>query len=198
MIFNFKAGETYTLTMAGRSQRFNVDRILIVSTSNEADKNKSIIKESSFAKKQITLEALNHFTNINTGEIPFYKDIKNNALAINAAIESNRDKFAKASTLHNGATGTYDVTLTTLAEVDGECTYRFLVNGKIMGTYLNFSVKKEDDYQQQMVTFKSINIEHNATIAIEANTHSNGVIPEGTGTAWARGRWRSISLAPLF
>jgi hypothetical protein len=49
-IFYFQAGNTYTLTMAGRSQRFNIDRILIVSTKISVESSREIVKESLFKK----------------------------------------------------------------------------------------------------------------------------------------------------
>lgn len=200
-IFNFKAGETYTLTMAGRSQRFNVDRILFINTTYPIEEARAITKESSFFNDGVAVEryvydGLHHFSDINAGAVPYYKDNINKALAINASVKTNRDKFAKAATTFTGKDGTYNMTLTTLAEFDGECTYRLLVNDEIVGTYQNTSVSKKDDYQVQTVTFMGNDINKNDIISVESNTHTNGLIPEGNGTAWARGRWKSVSMKP--
>lgn len=143
-------------------------------------------------------EAIHHFTNINAGEVTYYKDKKRNALAINASVVTDRNKFAKATTIFSGKDGIYNVVLITLAEFDGECSYRFLINGTVKGTYQNLAVSQENDYQEQKVIFKGITINNGDEIAIESNSHTNGKIPEGTGTAWARGRWKSISFDSYF
>jgi hypothetical protein len=52
-IFYLQAGKTYTLIMAGRSQRFNVDRILIVSTKILAERSREIVIESLYKKGRL-------------------------------------------------------------------------------------------------------------------------------------------------
>lgn len=200
-IFNFKAGETYTLTMSGRSKRFNVDRILLSKTSIANHIARAITTESEWMDdggivERYKYDGINHFSDITSGAVNYYKDAARSALAINASVVANRDKFAKATTTFTGKDGTYNVTLTTLAEFDGECNYRFLVNGIVVGTYTNSAVDKANDYQQQNVIFEAINIKKDDVIAVESNTHTNGLIPERTGTAWARGRWKSVAMTP--
>ena len=200
-IYNFKAGQTYTLYMSGRSQRFNVDRIVFVSTANDQTAAKAITTESSsFDDGQVVeryiYEAVNHFPEINAGIVPYYKDGTRNALAINASVVADRDKFARATTTFTGKDGTYDIKLTTLSETDGECTFRVLVNGVVVGTFQNPRVTLANEYQLQNSVYKAIVLKKNDVISVESNTHTNGLIPESGGTAWARGRWRSISMTP--
>ena len=64
------------------------------------------------------LSALDDFTNINSGAVPYYKDNNNNALAIDASKTAYRNKFAQAESTFNGESGTYSVTITTLTEED--------------------------------------------------------------------------------
>lgn len=199
--FNFKAGEIYTLTMSGRSQRFNVDRILLAKTSIPTYQARAVTVESQWfddggIAERYIYDAINHFTNINAGEVNYYKDAVRSALAIDASVVIDRDKFAKATTAFNGKNDTYNVTLTTLAEFDGECSYRFLVNDVVVGTFTNTAVNQENDYQEQEVIFEGVKIHKDDIIAVESNSHTNGIIPEGTGTAWARGRWKSVAMAP--
>jgi hypothetical protein len=200
-IYNFKAGQTYTLYMSGRSQRFNVDRILFVNTANDQTAAKAITTESSSFDDGVVVEryiyeAVNHFPEINAGVVPYYKDGTRNALAINASITADRDKFARATTTFTGKDGTYDIKLTTLAETDGECTFRILVNGVVVGTFQNPRITFANEYQLQNSVYKSIVLKKNDVISVESNTHTNGLIPEAGGTAWARGRWRSVSMTP--
>ena len=146
------------------------------------------------AREPIHWHALTDFPNIKAGEVPYYKDKWQKALAIDAAKQKYRDKFARAQRTFAGASGTYDVTIVTLAEKDGECTYRLLVNGEEKGSFQNPRVKKE--FEGQWHKWKGIALKKGDTIAIESNTHSNKIIPEGGGFAWARGRWRRLKLAP--
>lgn len=119
-----KVRETYQIAMAGKSKGFN-DPNLVSSDATSIDIAKGHVAEKAIIKNKIILDALTHFSNISAGEVSYYKDAKNNALAINAGNVANRGKFATATTIFNGTSGIYDVTLTTLAEFDGECTYRF-------------------------------------------------------------------------
>jgi hypothetical protein len=141
----------------------------------------------------LVLWATTNFPNINAGAVPAYKDNARNALAIDAANESYRGQFAAAVTTFAGTAGTYNLTLTTLTETDGECTYRVLINGLQQGTFTN--PRSGVDYQEVNHTISNITVAAGATIRVEFNTHSNGLIPEGGGFAWARGRWRKLVLA---
>jgi hypothetical protein len=143
-----------------------------------------------------TFSAIDDFENIICGTVPYYKDEARKALAINAAIESYRGEFARAETTFFGNRNMYDVRLTTLAEFDGECTYRVLVNGRAAGAFINISVHEDDDYKPVEAVFRNIKLSANDILAVESNSHSNGLIPEGDGTAWARGRWSQLELIP--
>jgi hypothetical protein len=134
------------------------------------------------------------FPNINAGEVPYYKDDARNALAIDASVVSYRDKFARATASFTGTAGNYDVTITALGETDGDCFYRLLVNGNVMGTRQNTPVTV--DYTPQNHTFTNVAIPAGATLGVESNAVSNGLIPEAGGFAFARGRWTTLALAP--
>ncbi|MGB6221679.1 PKD domain-containing protein [Haloferula sp.] len=105
---------------------------------------------------------------------------------------SYRDKFARATTTFTGAAGNYDVIITALGETDGECSFRLLVNGVVIGTKQNARVTS--DYGPQLHTFNNVAIPAGATLGVESNDVSNGLIPEGTGFAYARGRWTTLTL----
>ena len=141
-----------------------------------------------------TYSAIKDFKKKNDGEVPLYVDKKRKAVAINAAKEDYRGKWAKASIKFSGKSAKYDVVITTLTEEDGECTYKLLINGKEVGKYQNPRVKKEGDSKPHKHTWKGITINAGDNISIASNTHSNGIIPENGAFAWARGRWRQIEL----
>lgn len=141
-----------------------------------------------------TLEyrAISDFADINAGEVPYYIHGGVSALAINAGQASYRNKFARATTAFNGTPGIYDVTISALGEIDGECEYQFLVNGVVVGSAQNARV--DEDYGVQDHTFQDIQIPAGAEIAVESKAVSNGLVPEHDIFAFARGRWTTLTL----
>ena len=141
-----------------------------------------------------TYSAIKDFKKKNAGEVPLYIDKKRNAVAINAAKEKYRGKWAKATQVFKGKTGNYKVVITTLTEEDGECTYKLFINDKEVGKYQNPRVKKEGDSKPHKHTWKGITINSGDKVSVASNSHSNGIIPENGAFAWARGRWRQLEL----
>jgi hypothetical protein len=135
---------------------------------------------------------------INGGDVPYYKDNRNSALGIDARRLEYRNLFARASTTFTGEENTYDLTITSVTEEDGEPLYRLLVNGIIVGTYRSSYIGPDSpkDLKPESHTWYGISIAANDVIEIESAAHTNGKIPENGGTAWARGRWQSLSIAP--
>lgn len=141
-------------------------------------------------ENSLTLSAISDFptTNVN-GFAPAYKDNNNQCLAINAA--QYKDQFAAAKTTFSGSSGTYDVTITTLTELDGESTYRLKINGNLVGTYKNPTTNT--DYKVSTHTWKDVKVNNGDAVQVEFNSHTNGKIPEGETTAYSRGRWTQLS-----
>ncbi|QTN32924.1 DUF5060 domain-containing protein [Akkermansiaceae bacterium] len=192
--YDFKAGQTYKLVVSGRSKFFRINRIVFRHTSTSAATAQNLsTPESGTISGNLAYQATADFPNITGGTVPYYKDNTRNALAIDASVVANRDKYARAQRTFDGASGTYDVRITALRELDGECTYRFLVNGTVVGTAQNNTTGT--DYAPQEHVFSNITIPSGATIAVESNTHSNGLVPETGGFAWARGRWTTLTLS---
>jgi len=144
--------------------------------------------------QSIELQAISDFTNLDSGEAPYYLDIAGgrNVLAINAADPAYRNKFARAEHEFTGSDGIYDITINALGEIDGDGTYRLIINGVIQGESVNEPVSS--DYTVIEHHFQGIALTTFDTIAVESNAVSNEMIPEGDGFAFARGRWRSVSL----
>lgn len=142
--------------------------------------------------------AVKDFPKTDGGEVPYQvpgKEKWRQVLSINAGNPAYRDKFARAERVFEGATGSYDVTITTLTEFDGECVYRILVDGKVVGSFTNPRVGDEGDFKHHKHTWKKVALKQGSKLAIESNTASNDLIPEGDGFAWARGRWSQIELS---
>ena len=145
--------------------------------------------------QSIELQAISDFTNRESGAVPYYLDIagQRNVLAINAANPDYRNKFARAEHEFTGPAGIYDVTINAMGEIDGDGTYRLLINGIVQGVGVNPPVSV--DYTIIEHTFQSIALSPETIIAVESNAVSNDTIPEGDGYAFARGRWRSVVLS---
>jgi len=144
--------------------------------------------------QSIELQAISDFTNRESGAVPYYIEIagNRNALAINAANPAFRNQFARAEHEFLGPDGIYDITIHALGEIDGDGTYRLLVNGIVQGESVNTPVAV--DYTIIEHEFEGIALSAPVTIAVESMAVSNNQIPEGDGFAFARGRWRAVTL----
>ena len=129
--------------------------------------------------------------------VVFYADKSNDVWAVNAAKENQRSGFAYADmriprSLQLKNDFEYTLTLVTLTEVDGESTYQVFCDDKLLSQFTNPRV--ETDYQEVRFPIRGVNISGCKTLGVASNAHTNGLIPEGKGTAYARGRWRHITL----
>ena len=199
VFYDFKAGETYTLVVSGRSKRFNVDRMILrhESVSEEIaldPQTPESIRPGDEASYRF--EAISDFPSLNSGEAPYYMEEARGTLAINAANPANRGLFARAAKVFEGESGLYTFKLTTLTEEDGESIYRIRVNGAEVASFQNPYIGPGSDLDLKSNAFISelIPLNQGDTIWIESNTDTNGEVPEGEGTAWARGRWSQVEL----
>lgn len=143
--------------------------------------------------------AMTDFPSIDGGAVPYYKDEDRQALAINAAKLEYRNQFARATRAFEGPTGTYNVSITTMTEEDGESLYCFWVNNVIAGTHRNqhIGARSPLDLTPSKHTWFGIPLQQGDTLSIESVAHTNREIAEGSGTAWARGRWQTLEITPL-
>jgi hypothetical protein len=142
----------------------------------------------------IVLKAVQHFDIVSDdGFVPAYKDQGHKALAINP--DDYKNKFAAAETIFTGKAGTYNITLTTLAETDGESTYKLMIGGKMVGEFTN--PRTSEDYKPTLKTWKNVSIDQGAKVRIEFNTATNSKARQGSRKAYARGRWRSLIFTPV-
>ena len=140
-----------------------------------------------------TYAATTDFPITDAGVVPYYSEAPGRpSLAINAADESYRDLFARAEVVYDGNEGLHTITIVALAELDGEADYQLLVNGDVVGTASNPEVSV--DYTVVRHTFPDISIPAGAVLGVESLANTNGKIPEGDGTAFARGRWTALEL----
>lgn len=138
-----------------------------------------------------TLNGIADFTNLNvSGFVPSYKDNDRGAIAVNSV--THGESWSAANMTYQGTSGMFDLTLTTLTEIDGESNYRVKVNGSPVGAYQN--PESNTDYAPSNKTWSSVQVNSGDVIQVEFQAHTNGKIAEGSGTAYARGRWTQIQL----
>jgi hypothetical protein len=140
----------------------------------------------------IVLKAVRDFKIVTEdGFVPAYKDGGHDALAINPG--KYPDKFAAAEAKFTGDAGSYDITLTTMTETDGESTYKIIIAGKLVGKFTN--PKTSVDYQPTMKTWKNVSVSKGDKIRVEFNTATNSKKTTGR-IPYARGRWIALTLVP--
>ncbi len=194
------AGE-YIIEYGGRSNGHSVDR-LVLFTPNQAATAKNVntpesnklgedcetVSPPPTTCSNVTMNAVD-FPLTKVGDfVQAYVHTQKNALAINAA--QHKDVFAAVKQAFTGEDGTYDITITTLAELDGESSYVLKVGGTTIGTYQN--PETDVDYTPTTKTWEGIEVKKGDEIQVEFNSHTNGKIPENGGTAFSRGRWTKI------
>ena len=142
----------------------------------------------------IVLTSYNDFPDYSVdGFRPAYKDDVREVLAINAA--QYKAEFAAATATFDGGSGIYNVTITTLTELDGESIYRLAVNGQVLGSFQN--PETETDYAPATHVWENIELSNGDEIRVEFSSHTNGKIPENDTTAYSRGRWKQLSFTPM-
>ena len=140
--------------------------------------------------------ATSDFDNTNvSGFVPAYVDARRDALAVDASLYPN--EFAAATLIFEGLSGTYDLVLNTMAESDGESTYRIAINGRRQSeTFTNPIIfgTNQAEYTPFANVWENLTLSNGDEIRVEFNAASNGLIPEGNAFAFARGRWTSLEL----
>lgn len=198
VIYELKKDETYTLVVSGRSIRYNLDRLVLRHEFVPQDlaRNPELPESPTTddQPKTVYLDASEDFSKANPNRVPYYLDKREDALAIDATKLEFRDRYARATTTFKGKAGTYDLFIHALKELDGESSYRLLINNEVIATAQNSTTKV--DYEPQFHQFPNVKIPTEATISIESNAVSNDQIPEGDGFAFARGRWAGLFISP--
>ncbi len=126
-----------------------------------------------------------------SGYVPFYKDTDRDVLAVNSS--DYPDGVSLVEKEFSGDVGEYDVTIKTMTENDGESSYTLLVNGIKIGTFQN--PEDTDSFNEKTFTWEVISLKKGDVIGLSFNSHTNKKIHEGETFAYARGRWKSITIA---
>jgi hypothetical protein len=200
----------HNITISMREDGFELDKIILTKDPNYKPEgigpNETRRQPSPLPSKEtfvgieeysLILEATQNFES--AGDIPFYKDHRNSALGIDARETQYRNVWAtsklevpekmwgkKAIASQNFK----NVILVTLGEIDGESSYRVLLNGNEIGSFTNNETTT--DYQENYFNLGSLTLKPSDIITVQAKAVTNGKIPENGGTAYARGRWRGL------
>ncbi|MGJ8639959.1 MAG: DUF5060 domain-containing protein [Opitutaceae bacterium] len=206
---------THEIKLAGRSRGHAIDRIVLhhssvtFNTTNFESAPESERSDAISTDLVYDANDLEDFPSVTGGSVNYYDNAQYDVLAITPSATRYDDSvFARATGTFRGASSEYDVTITTMTEEDGECTYRLLINGSVVASYQNpreHTAGYLGDLELHNHTWTGITVNNGDTIAIESNAHSNDTYPETNGAndfAWARGRWQQIefvetTLAPL-
>jgi hypothetical protein len=130
-----------------------------------------------------------------SGFIPFYAetdmpDRAHHRVAVRTDVHGNLP--AAAEVTHASPSGRYRLTLETVAEEDGECDYEVLINGRSLGTRRN--PPTELKRLNTTLDYGVVELHRGDTLRVVFAGTTNEKIPEGSGYAWARGRWRGLAL----
>jgi hypothetical protein len=144
-----------------------------------------------------TLHAIRDFVLEVDGYAPFYIEEERDGfpgVAINSI--QYEDQFGAADHVWQGETGVYNVTIGIRGEFDGEPTYIFQLGNT--PHRLTVAPRTELPITPPIPhTWRSIPIANGQTIRIVVNNTTNGLLPEGDGTGYARGRWSYLILDRL-
>jgi len=197
----------HTIHLSMREDGFELDKFImaldedyqpegqdLIATYTESETYADLNERSKNTFHPIFLKATQDFNKQSVdGYVPYYVDKARDALAINAAKPSYRDKFAAAQHTFNGEAGTYAMTLYTMQETDGESEYIVTINGnEVLKTQ---SIPTKIDYSiHERHAAKDVELKPGDVIQVASNAPTNGLIPEGDITAYARGRWTEMML----
>lgn len=140
----------------------------------------------------ITLTAMNDFSV--PDNIGLYVDNERQAIAIDAAVLQFRDQLMGPTHVVNWleSSKSFKAEFHYLSEKDGEPTYELWVNDQLLKTTIAKETREE--FESNFTTWKGIKLSPADIITLKSNAVTNGKIPEGDGTAFARGRWVSLTL----
>jgi len=127
------------------------------------------------------------------GFADYYAETKSSDPAVHGvAIQTPRhlDRAAAAELVYSGPAGTFDVTLISVAEEDGESVYQLVVAGEGLGERQNPPQAGKRTAARHH--WKNVTLAPGACIRVVFAGRTNGKIPEGSSTAWSRGRWRAL------
>ncbi len=217
MKYNLKAGEEYTFTVSGRSQRVCIDYYLFVKEGpgiTIGEKKDLATHTPSYmipggdpVSGCYTIKA-HDFDNVNVdgfdpatkGTIPNSPadGINKGEKVIGCGGTNGINQPIAAEEIYTGIETDALFTLKAVLEPDGECTYSVYVNDVMVGEKQASRIFGTDippySYEDLMLNDSTVAIKSGDVIRVTSNQVSNNLVPEGDGFATARGRWVSLDI----
>ena len=111
------------------------------------------------------------------------------------AVNSNQfpGEFARSFVDFTGVTNTYNITLSTWAENDGQSTFIFYVNGEEKGRQTN-PVTTETYSDETLTLAQNLEVPAGARLSVESNSITNGATNNTGAVSFSRGRFRGLTL----
>lgn len=193
----FKAGKTYTLTISGRSKRFNIDYFVLY------NENKYTLQQAQFFTP---LDMLPEFCETKDAGSGWNLEKPENYEAVGSVnttenyIYINNDqpggKFASAHSTFKGSPGIYNILFTSLLENAGESSYNVYINDVPVIQYQNKKIFGTGitDNTNFTVGVKDITVPENAVVRVDFLSHSNNQVNSEGGFLWSQARWKSLSI----
>lgn len=120
-----------------------------------------------------------------------YEHTNRDSLAVNS--NNFPGEFARSFVDFTGVTNTYDITLSTWAENDGESTFIFYVDGVEKGRQTNpTTTNVYTDTTLNLV--QNLEVPSGARLSVESNAITNGAVDEEGVALYSRGRFRGLTL----
>lgn len=117
---------------------------------------------------------------------------------------NEQQQWARARLIGDPKTWYYDVTLTMVAEEDGESEFGLAIDGELVGTTsapATLTTPDVGDMDDATFTWEMVPIVAGAQVEVWGRAHCNFELEEAAGCrtwsptyAWARGRWRQLDL----
>lgn len=207
MIYNLKAGEEYTFSISGRSQRCCIDYFVFskasltiaedndLATANDAQYRPGGCADCDYEYvcEEINSIDFDKYTDMGTGFTDATVDGTRNCLQM-----PTRLAWGAAEETYTGPDSKVYVTLNAMQETDGESSFKVYKNDTLLAEVTNDVIFDSEipDYtiQKHDITAERIDIKTGDIFRVEFNSATNGKVPEGNTTATSRGRWKSLSL----
>ncbi|MDW7691578.1 hypothetical protein R9C00_17475 [Flammeovirgaceae bacterium SG7u.111] len=169
--------------------------LFLSSCSKKAEESADLPEET--APTEVAEEQDSEWTIAVEGFVPAYFDKGRKAYAINT-VEQTPDKWAAATKIFEQEDGVYDMTLTTLLETDGECSYKVFVDDEKVLSVTNPRIHGTDteEYAPIEHIVEKVSMKKGSQIRVEFLSSSNGLVPEGDAFGYARARWTGLAFTP--
>ncbi len=202
-VYSFKAGEEYTFSISARSKGVCIDYFVLAKSVNienkvdlatNNDENMRPGADVTYVNELYKSVEFEKYTDMGGDFVDAQVDATRNVLSI-----ADRLKWGAAETTYMGEDANVYVRLNTMLETDGESNYIVYIDGEKIAEVTNERIYGTDIADYTVSTFllneEKIAIKNGATIRVEFQSATNGLVAEGSTTATSRARWQSVQIS---